>query len=111
MTEREFYTMVINGEINEDVIAHAEKGIERLDNRNAKRKTSASAQKRNAELDALADKVMEILGEEPMTAKAIAEKVGVTPQKITGLKKRLEGRGVKVVDIINNKRIVNGYVK
>ena len=39
MTNREFYTAVINGEITEEVIKHANEGLEKLDARSTKTQT------------------------------------------------------------------------
>ena len=110
MTNREFYKMVIEGKINDEVKFHAENAIKALDERNAKRKTSKSALKAEAEKMALCEEIVKVLNDRPQTAKEIAEKVGVSAPKVTGLRNKLtEKFGVDIQKIIVDKRVVNGY--
>lgn len=111
MTNREFYEMVISGTVNNEVVAKAKDELAKLDKRNASRKNTKSYQKHEAETAKLIEKMYAVLDENPMTAAQVAEKAGVSTQKVAGLSHRLVERGAKVVDIINNKRVVNGYSK
>ena len=42
MTNREFYTAIVNGQMNDDIVAKATEEIEKLDARNAKRASKPS---------------------------------------------------------------------
>lgn len=83
MTRREFYEAVINGEIDEEVIAMAAEFIEKMDAANAKRRDKVTAKK--AENLELVDKVVEMLGSEPLTATDIAAALDVKVQKASAL--------------------------
>ena len=69
---------------DEVVVAYAKHEIELLDAKNEKRKASPKKPtKAQLEAEALKPEVYEALGEEPKTAKDIADSLGVTFQKIT----------------------------
>lgn len=106
MTNREFYNAIIANEINEEVIAHAQKAIESLDARNEKRKNSPS--KAQIANEPIIKAIAEILTNEPMRASEIAEKVGISTQKASALVKKVEG--VKVTDVkVKGKGVQKGY--
>jgi hypothetical protein len=111
MTNREFYENIMNGVINEEVIAKAKENLEGLDRRNANRKVSKSALAKKAENEKFAEKVYEYLKENDVkTASEVGEKFGVSTQKASAILKILENsEKVKVVDVIHKKRIVKGY--
>jgi len=111
MTNREFYENIMNGVINEEVIAKAKENLEGLDRRNANRKISKSALAKKAENEKFAEKVYEYLKENDVkTASEVGEKFGVSTQKASAILKILENsEKVKVVDVIHKKRIVKGY--
>ena len=83
MTNREFYTAIVNGTINEDVIAHASDAIAKLDERNAKRASKPS--KKSLENEPIKAKILEVLSTEPKVASEIAELVGISTQKASAL--------------------------
>ena len=85
MTEREFYKAVLAQEgISDEVKAFAEGGIEKLDARNAKRKTTETkAQKENKEMMTAIIKLLTDKG--AMVASAIASELGVSTQKASSL--------------------------
>ena len=106
MTNREFFNAVIANEINEDVIAHAEKSLANMDARNAKR--SATPSKRAKENEPIIKAISEILTSEPMLASTIAEKVGISTQKASALAKQVAN--VSVTDVkVKGKGIQKGY--
>jgi len=84
MTNREFYTAIVNGKITDEVVKHAQEGIEKLDATAEKRRNSVS--KKAKENAPLVDRVVnEILGSEPKTASDVAAVLAVSPQKATAL--------------------------
>lgn len=108
MTNREFYTNVMNGTINEEVIAKATELIEKMDNANAARREKVS---KKAEANApLVDQVVAMLGDEPLTATDIAAALEVSPQKASSLARTAvkEGRAVSQ-DVKGPKGKCKGY--
>lgn len=96
MTEREMLTAIVNGTINEEVIAKAQAMIDAKDTANAKRREKPSKKAlENAEL--AKQLVAEVLGTEYMTASTIGEKMGVKPQKATAIAKAAVEMGEAVV--------------
>ena len=84
MTNREFYTAIVNGKITDEVIKHAQEGIEKLDATAEKRRNTVS--KKALENAPLVDKIVtEILTDEPKTASDVADVLGVSVQKASSL--------------------------
>ena len=106
MTNREFFTAIINGTLTEDVIAKAHEEIEKLDARNAKRaSTESKTQKENAPLIA---KIATLLTSEPKLASTLATEMGISTQKASALVKKVEG--VSVCDVkVKGKGTQKGY--
>ena len=98
MTNREFFEAIINGTINDEIKAHAEEAIEKMDARNAKR---ASKSSKTAIANApLIEKIKEVLTNEPQTASVIGEKIGETVYKASGLLREMaKHEEVLVVDV------------
>lgn len=110
MTKREFYTAIVNGEIDEQVKEFAAAELEKLDAANEKRRNTMS--KKAQENLPLMEKIMdEILGEEPKTATDVSKVLEVSVQKASGLLRRLveEGRAEKVDVKIKGKGTQKGY--
>lgn len=97
MTNRDFYTAIVNGTLNEEVIAHAEKSIEKLDERNAKRKDRPS--KKSIENEPIKARICEVLTSEPKTASEIANEVEISVQKASALLRQIEGLSVTEVKV------------
>lgn len=114
MTQREFYTLILNGtgtstdtvdgkkvsepvslydaegNLSEAVIDYAKSAIAALDEKNAKRKTSEAETKRKAANSALATSILESLEKgRTYTASELAKTFGVSTQKITAIVKPL----------------------
>ena len=84
MTNREFYTAIVNGNITEEVVKHAQEGIEKLNATAEKRRNSVS--KKAQENAPLVDRIVtEILTDEPKTASDVADVLGVSVQKASAL--------------------------
>lgn len=110
MTKREFYTAIMNGEIDEQVKLFASEELEKIDAANEKRRNTLSkkAQKNQPLLRLITD---EILGDEPKTATDVAAVLEVSVQKASGLLRRLveEGKAAKVDVKIKSKGTQKGY--
>ena len=110
MTKREFYTAIMNGEIDEQVKLFASEELEKMDAANEKRRNTLSkkAQENQPLLQQITD---EILTDEPKTATDVAAVLGVSVQKASGLLRRLveEGKAVKVDVKIKGKGTQKGY--
>ena len=113
MTEREMLTAIVNGTINEEVIAKAQAMIEAKDVANAKRREKES--KKALENAPIKERILnEILGTEPMTATQVAEKYGegMSVQKASAMLTQL-AKAEKVVksDVkVTGKGIQKAYV-
>ena len=102
MTNREFYTAIINGTINEDVISHASDALVKLDERNAKRASKPS--KKSLENEPIKVKIAEYLGRTEehdfATASEIATELEISTQKTSALCRQMVNDGLlKVEDV------------
>ena len=113
MTNREFYTAIVNAydvepteEQKEELKAFAIEAIAKLDARNAKRaSTPSKTQKENAPL---IEKIASLLTSEPKLASALASEMGISTQKASALVKKVEG--VSVCDVkVKGKGTQKGY--
>ena len=112
MTQKEMFTAIVNGEINDEVIAKAQACLDSIDASNAKR--AAKNEEKSKENEALANKIIEMLSDAPLTASDIADALEVTPQKVSSvLRTKAAGRfakvDVKVAKDGKNHKVV-GYV-
>ena len=101
MTQREFFTAIINGEINEEVTAFASESLVKMDNRNAKRVEKNA----NAHADEKAQ-ILAVLTDTPQLASDIATAVGMTTAKVSGLLGRMENITVGETKVKGGKRKV-----
>ena len=92
MTKRDFYNAVIEANISEKMNEVAKGYIEALDKTNAKRQA-----KKSAEQSATDEKVLAVLTNEAVKAKAIAEATGFTSSKVVASCKRLADEGKVVI--------------
>ena len=84
MTNREFYTAIVNGTINEDVIAHASNAIAKLDERNAKRASKPS--KKSLENEPIKESITNLLVDgEARLASEIASALELSVSKVSAL--------------------------
>lgn len=91
MTNREFFENIINGTINEDIVAHAKDAIAKMDARNAKR--SATPSKTAVANAPLIERIKEILTDTPQTAGEIAGQIEVSVQKASALCRQIVANG------------------
>ena len=111
MTQREFYTMVIENqmdgtEISDEMVAFAKDAIAKLDERNAKRASKESA--KQIANKPIIEAISRVLTDEPMLASKIAELCEISTQKASALVKKVEG--VQSVDVkVKGKGTQKGY--
>ena len=106
MTNREFYTAVINANLNEEMTSFATEAIAKLDERNVKRASKPSAKQK--ENEPIVKAISEVLTSEPMLASKIAELCEISTQKASALVKKVEG--VQSVDVkVKGKGTQKGY--
>lgn len=101
MTQKEFYTEVLNNEtVSADAHEIAQKWLDKDNERNAEKRAAR---------EGLLETVRTLLADatEPMTATAIATAVGISTPKATSLAKDVEG--VKVGEIRVGNRFVKTY--
>lgn len=112
MTKRDFMTMVMNGEMTDEMKDFARAEIEKLDATLEKRKNTIS--KKALENIPLMDHIYdEILGEEAKTATDVAEVMEISVQKASSLLRKMveDGRATKTEVKIPKKGFQKGYTK
>ena len=117
MTQREFFEAIVNANINEELTAYAEAGLNKLDHTNEVRREAGA--KKAAEKEAMRAPIREAIvaciGEEPKTATTLIEEAGVEikPQAIPSLLKGLVAAGEieKVQVKVTGKGYHVGYVR
>lgn len=116
MTKRELYEAVVNGNINDEVIAAAREAIEQLDHSNELRKaaTAKKAIEKEAERAPIRQAIVNVLTKEPKTASMLIEEAGVEikPQAIPSLLKGMveDGTVAKTKIKIKGKGEQVGYI-
>ena len=120
MTNREFYTAVSNGEMNDELMAKATELIEKMDEANAKRAKKVLEKKQAAEDEKapVREALLNAMGDEGMTASQLIEAAGLTNEvkvaSVPSLLKPfvLDGTVEKVdVKVEGKKGPQRGYVK
>lgn len=109
-TKREMLNVIVNGEMNEEVMAWAAAEIEKLDHANELRRNRKS--KKAEENEAVKEAIAQVLGEEPQTATVIGEAVGISTQKASALLRQMveAGHAHKVDVKIKGKGTQKGYL-
>lgn len=96
MTNREFYNAIINGIVNDEVIAFAQGALDKMDATNEKRRNTPS--KTAIENQPLIDTIVgTILTAEPKTASDVAAELGVSVQKASALLRAIVADGKATV--------------
>ena len=101
MTNREFYTAIVNGTLTEDVIAKAHEEIEKLDARNAKR--SAKPSKKSLENAPIKESIAEFLTDGSHLASEIAKGLDLSVSKVSALCRQMVGDGILTVEDVKVK--------
>ena len=109
MTYREMLNAIVNGEMNDEVVAKAQERIEALDRENEKRKNRVS--KKALENAPIMDAIAEVLTDEPKTATEIGAAVEISTQKASALLRKLvaDGRANKQDVKVKGKGTQKGY--
>ena len=120
MTNREFYTAISNGEMNDELMAKATELIEKMNETNAKRAQKVLEKKQAAEDEKapIRKALLDVMGDEGMTASQLIEAAGLTDEvkvaSVPSLLKPfvLDGTVEKVdVKIEGKKGPQRGYIK
>ena len=101
MTNREFYTAIVNGTLTEDVIAKAHEEIEKLDARNAKR--SAKPSKKSLENAPIKESIAEFLADGSHLASEIAKGLDLSVSKVSALCRQMVDDGILTVEDVKVK--------
>lgn len=110
MTKREALNAIVNGTVNDEIMAWAAAEIEHMDNALEKRRnTPSKTALENAPLIARIRE--EILGAEPMTATEVGAALGVSTQKASALLRKVVAEGAAVTSEVKvkGKGTVKGY--
>jgi predicted Rossmann fold nucleotide-binding protein DprA/Smf involved in DNA uptake len=107
MTKREFYEAVMALEnVDAELVLFAENEINKMNERNAKRKSTPS--KTAIANEPIKAQIVEVLTETPQSASEIAEKVGISTQKCSALLRQIENLTVTEIKV-KGKGKVKGY--
>lgn len=118
MTNREFYTAISNGEMNDELMAKATELIEKMNETNAKRAQKVLEKKQAAEDEKapIRKALLDVMGDEGMTASQLIEAAGLDTKvaSVPSLLKPfvLNGTVEKVdVKVEGKKSAQRGYIK
>ena len=120
MTNREFYTAVSNGAMNDELMAKAAELLEKMNETNAKRAQKVLEKKQAAEDEKapIREALLNAMGDEGMTASQLIEAAGLTDEvkvaSVPSLLKPfvLDGTVEKVdVKVEGKKGPQRGYIK
>lgn len=120
MTNREFYTAISNGEMNDELMAKAAELLEKMNEANAKRAQKVLEKKQAAEDEKapIREALLNAMGDEGMSASQLIEAAGLTDEvkvaSVPSLLKPfvLDGTVEKVdVKVEGKKGPQRGYVK
>ena len=100
---------IVNGEMNDEVIAKAKERIEKLDEENEKRKNRVS--KKAKENAPIKEAIVAMLTDEPKTATEIGAAVEISTQKASALLRQIveAGQASKVDVKVKGKGTQKGY--
>ena len=118
MTKREFYTKVMNGEMNDELMAKAQELLETMDEANAKRAAKVLEKKvaNDAEKAPIREALLAAVTSEAKTATELIEAAGLTgtvkPASVPSLMKPMVAEGlVEKVDVkVKGKGTQRGYI-
>lgn len=120
MTNREFYTAISNGEMNDELMAKAAELIEKMNETNAKRAQKVLEKKQASEDEKapIRKALLDVMDDEAMTASQLIEAAGLTDEvKVASVPSLLkpfvvDGTVEKVdVKVEGKKGPQRGYVK
>ena len=107
MTNREFLNAVVNGTVNDDMVAFATAELEKMDARNAKR--AATPSKTAIANEPIKANIVTYLSEHGLsTAAEVGEALGITTNKASALLRQIDNLNVTEVKIPKKSK-VKGY--
>lgn len=108
MTNREFFTAITNGQITEEVVAHATAALEKL---NVTRKPTEKELAKQAADAVIREQIFALLTSDPQTAADLGAATGVTTNKASAELRKLvaEGRVTKTDVKVAGKGTCKGY--
>ena len=96
MTNREFFTAILNSTLSDEMKEHAKAELKKMDERNSKRSsTMTTIQKENI---ALKEKILSILTTDGKVSSVIAEELNLSVQKVSSLCRQLVEEGKVLVE-------------
>ena len=101
MTQREFFTAIVNSEVSDELKAFATEAIEKLDARNAKRSSKPS--KKSLENAPIKNSIAEFLADGSHLASEIAKGLDLSVSKVSALCRQMVGDGVLTVEDVKVK--------
>lgn len=110
MTNREFLNAIVTANINDEITAHAQASIDKLDAALLARKNKPS--KKATENAPLIEQIVnDVLGTEAVTAAQVAETLGVSTQKASALLRAIvtDGKAVATDVKVPGKGTCKGY--
>ena len=101
MTQREFFTAIVNSDLNDELKAFATESIAKLDARNAKRASTPS--KKSLENAPIKDSIAEFLTDGSHLASEIAKGLDLSVSKVSALCRQMVGDGILTVEDVKVK--------
>ena len=101
MTNREFYTAIVNSNVSDELKAFATDAIAKLNARNAKRSSKPS--KKSLENEPIKVSIREFLADGSHLASEIAKGLDLSVSKVSALCRQMVGDGVLTVEDVKVK--------
>ncbi len=102
MTQREFFTAIVNSEVSEELKTYASESIEKLDARNAKRASKPS--KKSIENEPIKESIANhLIDGEGHLASEIAKSLDLSVSKVSALCRQMVGDGILTVEDVKVK--------
>ena len=101
MTNREFYTAIVNSNVSDELKTFATDAIAKLDARNAKRSSKPS--KKSLENEPIKESIREFLADGSHLASEIAKGLDLSVSKVSALCRQMVGDGVLTVEDVKVK--------
>lgn len=108
MTKRDFYTAIVNGESNEDIVKYAQELLTKLDSTNVANRTKRAEKSATAN-DPIKASIVDYLKShnEPVVASEVGKALDITTSKASALLRQIEG--LVVTEVKSGKGKVKGY--
>ena len=96
MTNREFYTAIVNANLSDELNEFAQAALEKIDARNERAKVARVSKPTKAQIAnaPLREKLIEMLGEGQLTASSAAPQLGISVQKCSAILRGIANDGI-----------------